>query len=113
MGVAVDDTASEEPVLGARVALGLDELVIGYGVDAVGIAIDGVLVVFEFNAVDGAPVTETELGDVTLLAFEAGAYVVDPEADSAGPDVEGIGMEEPAGVVAPVVLRAWLEKMDN
>ena len=80
-------------------------LVIGYGVEMAVIDTEGKLVELVLDVVDGTPVTETELEDVALLAFEAGAYVVEPDTGSVGPDVEGIEIEDPAGVVAPVVSR--------
>lgn len=94
--------------------LRLDELVIGYVVEMAVMDADGELVELVLDVVDGTLVTETEVGDVALLlTFEAGAYVVEPDTGSVGPDVEGIEIEEPAGVVAPVVLRVWLEEADG
>jgi hypothetical protein len=95
------------------VPLRLDELVIGYGVEMAVIDTDCELVELVLDVVDGTLVTETELRNVALLTFDAGAYVVEPDTGSVGPDVEGIEMEDPAGVVAPVVLRAWLEEVDG
>lgn len=93
--------------------LRLDELVIGYGVEMAVMDADRELVELVLDVVDGTLVTETEVGDVALLTFEAGAYVVEPDTGSVGPDVEGIEMEEPAGVVAPVVLKVWLAEVDG
>jgi hypothetical protein len=95
------------------VPLRLDELVIGYGVEVAVIDTNGELAELVLDVADGTLVTETELGDVALLTFEAGAYVVEPDTGSVGPDVEGIEMEDPAGVVAPVVLRVRLEEADG